>query len=856
VIAILLAALAIGIGFVAHRRAAVHTPATLERARRVFAAALVAQTGILLFLRHPPAVAIAHLLLVLAAVTGLVGWWALVTLMFVGTRRRDLVLRLPLLIAAAIIVAANGSGLAAGIVAGLGGMAFRWKSQLSTARLFRLALLALVLAVIGFWGIGVPGSFRDGLTGPWRALWNFARATRWLAAFHATAGSWALLAAFVKDPSLGVRTVGRRLALSHVLVVVIPMLLTGLLWIATTVLGVGRDRALVAARAIEGESDALESSLRAALAGPGDVSPRLAALGRLLEHRSGDARVWRREGSELVRVFGDSTASEAGLIGWLESADSLPASGVVTRHGRWWLGAAVRDDERSAIVLVPADSIVRSVVTRVTGAETRLLRQTFNSTPSRGRTRAERDSIRRVLRDSIAAISHEAPGAGDSAELVRARRIARRFGIPDTLVHAGDPGGGRSRARLVTGDQSFEADTTHGAGFLLDGYALARGVREASDGRWRSSQALVAVHIEPRRVLAGLFENRRRDQFAYLPLVLLCILAASFLVVALFDVVMVAGMGRGVTTAIGALHDGARRMESGELAHRIEVRGDDDLWDVARAFNQAAAGLERAREAEKERERIESELALARRIQARLLPDAPPQVPGLEIAGASGSAREVGGDYFDHIDLGGGRVVVVIADVSGKGVGAALLMSAFRAALLSADLPHTPVAQLATRLNGFLHRSVEPGRFVTAFVAFVDAASGAVQYVNAGHNPPLVLRADGTHEWLSEGGTILGILPESPFAAGATVLGPGDLVALYTDGVTEGADATGAMWGEERLVETVRRLHDRPAAEMVRRIVAEVRAFEGETGPADDITMLVVRRLDPATPLESRAPLG
>jgi serine phosphatase RsbU (regulator of sigma subunit) len=120
-------------------------------------------------------------------------------------------------------------------------------------------------------------------------------------------------------------------------------------------------------------------------------------------------------------------------------------------------------------------------------------------------------------------------------------------------------------------------------------------------------------------------------------------------------------------------------------------------------------------------------------------------------------------------------------------------MSAFRAALLSADLPHTPVAQLATRLNGFLHRSVEPGRFVTAFVAFVDAASGAVQYVNAGHNPPFVLRADGTHEWLSEGGTILGILAESPFAAGATVLAPGDLVALYTDGVTEGAEASGAM---------------------------------------------------------------
>jgi len=189
-------------------------------------------------------------------------------------------------------------------------------------------------------------------------------------------------------------------------------------------------------------------------------------------------------------------------------------------------------------------------------------------------------------------------------------------------------------------------------------------------------------------------------------------------------------------------------------------------------------------------------------------------------------------------------------------VGAALLMSAFRAALHSTDLPHTPVAELAVRLNGFLHRSVEPGRFVTAFVAFVDAVSGAMQYVNAGHNPPLVLRANGTHEWLSEGGTILGILLESPFVAGATVLSPGDLVVLYTDGVTEGGDASGDIWGEDRLLEAVRRMRERPAVEIVRRIVTEVRGFEGETGPADDITMLVVRRTEMPGPLVSGETLG
>src|SRR4029450_13412670 len=182
------------------------------------------------------------------------------------------------------------------------------------------------------------------------------------------------------------------------------------------------------------------------------------------------------------------------------------------------------------------------------------------------------------------------------------------------------------------------------------------------------------------------------------------------------------------------------------------------------------------------------------------------------------------------------------ADVSGKGVPAALIMSAFRASLVSHDLAHAEPAGLAARLNDFLHRSVDPGKFVTAFVGFLDAATGALHYVNAGHNPPVLLRADGTPEWLSEGGTILGILPASAFTSGTTELRPGDLLALYTAGGAGGADATGAMWGEERLVTALARLRARPAGELVRSIVAEVRAFEGESGPADDITLLVARR--------------
>jgi serine phosphatase RsbU (regulator of sigma subunit) len=145
-------------------------------------------------------------------------------------------------------------------------------------------------------------------------------------------------------------------------------------------------------------------------------------------------------------------------------------------------------------------------------------------------------------------------------------------------------------------------------------------------------------------------------------------------------------------------------------------------------------------------------------------------------------------------------------------------------------------------VNEFLNRSVEPGRFVTAFLGLLDAASGTLTYVNAGHNPPLLLRAGGALEPLEAGGVILGILPGTRYERGEVTLAPGDLLALYTDGVTEGANAANEMWGEERLAALLRASASASATDIAQRIVREVRAFEGERGPADDITVLVAKR--------------
>src|SRR5262249_50717880 len=157
---------------------------------------------------------------------------------------------------------------------------------------------------------------------------------------------------------------------------------------------------------------------------------------------------------------------------------------------------------------------------------------------------------------------------------------------------------------------------------------------------------------------------------------------------------------------------------------------------------------------------------------------------------------------------------------------AALIMSGFRAALVSQDLVHAELSPLAERLNAFLNTSLDPGKFVTAFLAVLDGRDGSLHYVNAGHNPPLLLRASGGHQTPEAGGTILGILPLSRYEHGATRLERGDLLALYTDGVTEAAREDGEQWGEERLASEVAAAREESCAAIATRVARAVRAFE------------------------------
>lgn len=270
-----------------------------------------------------------------------------------------------------------------------------------------------------------------------------------------------------------------------------------------------------------------------------------------------------------------------------------------------------------------------------------------------------------------------------------------------------------------------------------------------------------------------------------------------------------------------------------------------DLDFLASLGNLAVIALENARLFREalEKQKLEDDLLIAREIQRGLLPAELPRLTGYAVAASNIPSRQVGGDYYDVIPAGDGRWVVAVGDVSGKGTPASLLMANLQASIRALVPLGLSLAELTGRVNDLMIRNTTQGRFITFFWGRLDPATGGFTYVNAGHNPPFVCRADGSLERLEEGGLILGVLPTlRPYREGGAVLGPGDAVCLFTDGVSEAMNPAGEEFGEERIGEILRERRAAPPAEVCRRIVDAVTRWSGSEAQADDITLLHLRR--------------
>jgi sigma-B regulation protein RsbU (phosphoserine phosphatase) len=250
----------------------------------------------------------------------------------------------------------------------------------------------------------------------------------------------------------------------------------------------------------------------------------------------------------------------------------------------------------------------------------------------------------------------------------------------------------------------------------------------------------------------------------------------------------------------------------------------------------------------REMERKNTELAIAAEIQQSFLPDTIPGLEPFDISAKSIMAKEVGGDFFDVIPfevipLRRDRLGILIADVSGKGIPAALFMALSRIVVRVNAIWHQKVPVTAIRdANAIITADSKSSMFITLFYGILDAGERSLTYVNAGHNPPLLCRsADGAFLELSATGMAIGVIPDAEYTSETVELGPGDVLVLFTDGITEAENALKEMYGEGRLRETIASVRTLPASEIMAAILASVHEFTGDNPQSDDITLMVIR---------------
>lgn len=243
-----------------------------------------------------------------------------------------------------------------------------------------------------------------------------------------------------------------------------------------------------------------------------------------------------------------------------------------------------------------------------------------------------------------------------------------------------------------------------------------------------------------------------------------------------------------------------------------------------------------------ERERMERELELATEIQQRFQPSAPPIVEGYEFQGISFSCYEIGGDYYDFIHRPENKMMIALGDVSGKGTAAALLMSSLHAAIHAQAAVKSNLVETVVAVNKYLAENTPSNRFVTLFVTELDPFTGELHFINAGHNPPLIGRADGSIEQLASGGFPLGIIPTAEYEIGKTILKSGEVLVIYSDGVSEAANLRGEEFGLERLSEVITKNRHRSASGLRDQIESSVSSFVQSAPAGDDITLVIVKK--------------
>ena len=276
---------------------------------------------------------------------------------------------------------------------------------------------------------------------------------------------------------------------------------------------------------------------------------------------------------------------------------------------------------------------------------------------------------------------------------------------------------------------------------------------------------------------------------------------------------------------------------------QFNAYSEDDLEVLMMLASQVAIIIEKVMLHEQliEKKRLEGQLEVARQVQLELLPARDPELAGYDISAYNFPTEEVSGDYYDWVRIFEDQIGIVIADVSGKGVPAAILMAFLRASLRAATHIGYATHISMSKVNFLLWESIERNQFVTAFYGILDAQKGTLSYSNAGHNPPLLVNAAGKAKFIEKGEQPLGMFRETRYHEYYLEFEPGDVLVLYTDGATEALSPSGEEFGRERLAQAVQKAYDRPAREMIAILQMEVLEWTDHAGSNDDVTFFVIK---------------
>src|ERR1700691_1024610 len=351
-------------------------------------------------------------------------------------------------------------------------------------------------------------------------------------------------------------------------------------------------------------------------------------------------------------------------------------------------------------------------------------------------------------------------------------------------------------------------------------------------GKREGIGALVSVKTRPSVLYSHLFaalgDIARGVEYILLAIVIF------FAVIELIALIIGTRMTRTVTGAVAQLYDATRNVDRGDFSHRIPVKSSDQLAQLSLSFNSMTESIEKLIQEQKEKQRLEGELAIAQEVQAQLFPRQVSELESLEVHGFCRPARTVSGDYYDFLTASSHKLILAVGDISGKGISAARMMAAW-----PEGIEISPGALLGL-LNHQLYESTPPEKYATLFLGIYDGRSHRLTYSNGGHLPPILIGRDGAVRRLEAGGTVIGLFDNMTYDEGCVEMHPGEIFLAYSDGVTEPENEFGEF-GEERLIDLVSAHRHLPLVQISEAVTAAVDDWIGENEQPDDITLVLAR---------------